>query len=124
MTFYCPKCWSEIPENAGHCPVCSYDLSAYESLSYEDKMIFALSHPIRENRLMAIEALGRLQDSKAVPHLAALLKQDEDYYVLREALLALSRIDTEDAWALIQGAAAHESTLVSHYAERLVSGHS
>ncbi len=120
MTFYCPTCWHEMSEAATQCPICSYDLKAYESLPYAEKMLLALSHPIRENRLMAIEALGRLQYVDAVPHLARLLKQEEDYYSSREALLALSRINTKEGWQLIKEASDHASQLVRHYAGQMI----
>ena len=121
MTFYCPKCWHEIPQQLERCPSCGYDLVAHEALSYEDKMIFALAHPIRENQMIAIQALGDARYQKALPQLAKLMREAEDYYVLRETLLTLSKLDTAESWALIEQGTEHPSRLVRDFAKGLVA---
>lgn len=121
MTFYCPGCWVEIPERARTCPFCGYDLLAYEALSYEDKMILALRHPIQDNRLVAIQALGSARYSTAIRHLAELLDPEEDYYIQREALLALSKFGTNETQSIIEQALTHPSKLVSKFAQKLLA---
>ena len=121
MTFYCPQCWREVPADATECPSCGYDISAHEALSYEEKLIAALAHPIRENRLFAIQALGDPAYRGALPHLAKVLREAQDYYVLRETLVALSRIDSPESRALIVQATEHPSKLGRNFANQLVA---
>lgn len=121
MTFYCPKCWREIQERAERCPFCGYDLNAHEALSYEDKLLAALSHPIRENRRLAIQTLGDLRHRRAAPRLASILREEQDYYVLRETLIALFKMNTAETRALVLDAAEHPSRLVRNFARELMS---
>jgi hypothetical protein len=60
VTFYCPACWQEISEEDKRCPVCGFDLSKDKALSFEEKLLRTLEHPVQENRLLAIQILGNL----------------------------------------------------------------
>lgn len=111
-TFFCPQCWTEISESAGGCPHCGYDLSSYERLSYEEKLILSLKHPIRENRMMAIQLLGNLKSEKAVVALECMLESEEDFYVLRETIHALAGIGGAESMRIIRGLRNHPSRLV------------
>lgn len=110
--FFCPGCWKEIAERDERCPHCGYALGEYQGLSYEQKLIRALDHPIRENRMMAVRILGDLKSQAAVPALGALLDRESDYYVIRETVGALHKIGTSEAIRLIEGLQAHRSEMV------------
>lgn len=116
-TFFCPQCWTEIPESARECPHCGYDLSIYERLSYEEKLILSLRHPLRENRMMAIRLLGDLKSEKAVAALECILESEQDFYVLRESIHALAGIGSAESMRIIRGLRNHPSRLV-----RIVAG--
>jgi len=118
-TFFCPQCWTEIPESALECPHCGYDLSSYERLSYEEKLILSLRHPLRENRMMAIRLLGDLQSERAVAALESMLKSEEDFYVLRETIHALAGIGNAESMRIIRGLRKHPSRLVRTVAGRV-----
>ncbi len=45
LRFFCPGCWMEIEQKADRCPHCGYALNEYQGLSYEQKLIRALSTP-------------------------------------------------------------------------------
>jgi HEAT repeat protein len=116
ITYFCPNCWGEVPEGAAVCPHCRADLSKTQALSIEEKYILALHHPIAENRLIAAEMLGALGSRKALPEFERLLDEEQDYYILREVVLALTRISDPHARELLVAAANHPIPLVSRLA--------
>jgi HEAT repeat protein len=120
VTYFCPACWHEVDHEAARCSACGADLRGYADLSYEDKLLVALNHPVREYRMMAVQTLGRLRSQRAVPSFARLLETEVDYYLLRQVLDALARIGGPDAEALIRGATRHRSTLVRSVAEAVL----
>jgi HEAT repeat protein len=82
-------------------------------------LILSLRHPIPENQMMAIQLLGELKSSSALPVLASMLCEEEDFFVIREIALALCRIGTRESWELIDGLRHHPSRLVRDYAHLL-----
>jgi uncharacterized membrane protein YvbJ len=60
MTFYCPSCWKEIRGDAEKCTHCGADLTEHDQKSFDEKLIQALRHPIRETAGMAVWILGEL----------------------------------------------------------------
>lgn len=109
--FFCPDCWKEIDALATICPHCGYTILEYESLSYEVKLIRALRHPIRENRMMAIRLLGELRSKAALSSLAAILETEEDFYVIRVIIVALEKIGNEESRDMIRSLKTHKSRL-------------
>jgi hypothetical protein len=89
-------------------------------LSYDEKLLIALRHPIREWRMTAIGLLGRPHYAPAVTELARMLATDGDIYVLREVLRALRAIDSVEARAVVLHAAeGHPLRLVRKLARAL-----
>jgi hypothetical protein len=117
-TFFCPECWEEIPESALECPHCRYDLSSYGRLSYEEKLILALRHPLPENQLMAVRLLGDLRSTRAVEYFQEMLAADANFYLVREIVRSLRRIGTGEAEAIIMGLRGHPSRLVRKMAHQ------
>jgi len=122
MTFFCPYCWKEVPAEVSVCPYCGADLQEFSKLSYEEKLLHALNHPVRESRLLAIRLLGQLGSHKALPHFERLLWAEMDVYVVQEVLLALARLATDESHALLTDAATrHPLPLVRHWAQQLLA---
>ena len=71
--------------------------------------------------MMAIQLLGELKSSSALPVLASMLCEEEDFFVIREIALALCRIGTRESWELIDGLRHHPSRLVRDYAHLLIT---
>lgn len=92
MTWFCPSCFEEVAAGAERCPACGTRLDRDER-SYEDKLVAALSHPVRDRRIVAAELLGRIGARRAVPRLAELAEGEEDPYLQAAAARALARID-------------------------------
>lgn len=119
---FCPSCWTQLDDEFPICPVCGYNLAAHSALPYEEKLLLALNHPVRDHRMMAIETLGRLKSRRAIPALGRLLDTERDYYTVREALSALARIGTPASMALVRRATQHPSPLVRRVARDLLAG--
>jgi HEAT repeat protein len=121
-TYWCPRCWRELPADAATCPACGYDVEQYSALPYEQKLLLALRHPVMENRMLAVQALGRRREQQAVPALQQLLEGEVDFYLLREVLEALAAIATDESRVVIEQAREHPSPLVRREAQRLLAG--
>ena len=117
--FFCPHCWKEINAQADQCPYCAYNLKEYKNLSFEEKLINALGHPVRENRMMAIQVLGELRSRKALPVFASILETEEDFYVIREIMLALEKIGGAESKKMLLCLKTHKSKLIRNLAARL-----
>ena len=94
------------------CPHCGSDLSGYERLSYEEKLILSLRHRVRENRMMAIQLLGDLRSKRAVDAFEAILKTEEDFYIVRELVRSLRKIGSARSGRILEGLRNHPSRLV------------
>lgn len=121
VTYFCPNCWSKIDQNEIKCPACGYDIANYSKLPYEKQLLLSLKHPIREDRMIAVQILGKLKNEDAVPEFEHLLKTENDFYLLREVLYALSKINSSRSRALILETTKHRSNLVRSFAERMMA---
>jgi HEAT repeat protein len=118
--FFCPKCWKEIDGQTVKCPHCGYDISKHASLSYEEKLINTLNHPIDDSRMLAIKVLGDLRSQKAVPIFASILETEEDFYTIREIILSLDKIGGTESKNLIRQLHTHRSKLVRMIVEQIM----
>jgi HEAT repeat protein len=81
----------------------------------EQKLILALRHPIRENRMISIQLLGDLKSQAAIAFFASLLETEEDFYVLREIVRSLVKIGSRECKELIRKLKYHPSKLVREF---------
>ncbi len=119
--FFCPHCWKEINAQTDSCEYCGYDLKEYKNLSYEVKLINALSHPVRENRMMASQVLGDIKSKNAIPVFKEIVETSDDYYLIKEILLALKKIGGSESKNVISHLQTHKSNLVSRAAKNLLA---
>ena len=120
--WFCPACWHEVPPDAGACPACGYDLADYAALSYDERLLLSLRHPVRECRMVALAVLGRRRYAPAVPVLREILACEPDYFFIREAVDALDRIGTPESIALLRTLRTHRSPLVRALIEEKEEG--
>jgi len=121
ITYFCPACWSIVPEKADSCPECGEHLSRYSHLSIEQKYILALRHPVSENRILAVRFLGELKSHQALPEFERMLSEEKEYYVLREVVFALTRIRGPQARKLLKAALDHPYYLISLLAKHYLN---
>jgi len=89
-------------------------------LPHEKKLILALNHPIHQNRLLAIQLLGNLRSTAALPYFKAALAVEDNTYLLRDVLTALAKIGSPESREVLSGATKHASHLVREFAARLM----
>jgi HEAT repeat protein len=117
VTYYCPHCWTILDENDQVCPKCGYVIKDYQELSYEDKLLNALHHPVPERRIIAAQVLGILKSQRAlIEFLKILESEEEDYFILRSILLAAAKINHPNRIILLHKASQHPSALVRRLA--------
>ncbi len=112
MTFYCPVCRKEIPEDDVACPYCGADGTSLGQKSFNEKLIRDLQHPARDRVGMAVRRLGELKTAHAVAPLVRLFETTDDPFLQREILGALDRIGTEDALNFIMESIEHPISMV------------
>lgn len=121
LTYYCPKCWTTIEDIELTCPNCGYDMEEFKRLSYEDKLLVALNHPVPERRMMAAQILGNMRSQRALNEFLKIVTSgNTDYYFLRAVLLATAKINHPDRQLILQKASQHYSTLISNFAIELI----
>lgn len=95
MRLFCTECWHEVTQKDSACPLCGADLSGFEELSYDEKLMKALMH--FEPRT-AVRAAQILAMRKSVPGAAAIARAfvdrpDLDIIMGREFLKAIADIN-------------------------------
>jgi HEAT repeat protein len=90
-------------------------------LSIEEKYLLALHHPVSENRIIAARFLGKLGSQKALPEFERMLREEQEYYVLREVVRALSLIPNPLTHELLGIAVDHPYRLISSLAKRYLA---
>ena len=120
MPAYCPSCWNEINPGDDSCPHCSYRMRDYDGLSYEMKLLHALDHPIRETCMLAIQLLGELKSTAALPAFRSILRAEDHVYIIREIARSLAYIGNDESRALLANLKGHRASLVSRLADELL----
>jgi len=85
---------------------------SHEFATYEEKLIKALTHPVREQRMIAIETLGNIRYLPAVPKFELIVRNEDDAYVVREVIRALMKIGTLECMQIIASLTNHPSVVV------------
>lgn len=120
MVYFCQNCFKEISPNATICPYCGADIGKYDVLTFENKLIHALHHPLPDTVSIAVTVLGKIQSKKAVKPLKELFNKTSDPYIQKEILDALFAIDTKDSIRFVKTMLAHTNVIVRKEAEMLV----
>jgi len=119
-TFFCPRCWREVEEGCKVCPYCNFSFEFFDRLSYEEKMISALNHPVDEFKINAINVLGRIGGEKAVDALEKFVERENSVPILLEVVKALklmsNRVDR--ALDVLKKLESHRARVVAKSAKR------
>lgn len=120
MIFFCPNCWEELKKEEKRCPFCGSDLENFSKLSYEDKLIVALSHPVLSYRVNAVNLLGKLSCEKAVCKFEKMV-ETEDVITVLEIINALGMIGSNEAVKLLNKLANNTSPVISKRAKAVLN---
>jgi HEAT repeat protein len=100
------------------CPACGAQVDE-DSRSFEEKLIFALKHPLPETRARICWILGHKKTSAAVPALLEVLN-DNDLFVRVAAIVALGEIGDEAALKDLLRLASDDNKLLRNEAQTAV----
>ena len=103
VTFYCPRCWKEIPEGAKVCPHCQASLEGIGDEKFFDKLIDALRHPVSSQAAFAAQTLGRLGDWRAVEPLLETLGRTRDPEAQEAVIRSLGNLGDARAISALEG---------------------
>ena len=115
----CEQCREEIDVRACEWPFCHHALPDYSWLSFDEKLRLALTHPVGENRILAIELLEKEKGRSALATFRELVPGEKDPRVVAEIARATSRIGGDEARAILFGLKSHGSEMVREIADRL-----
>jgi len=105
MTFFCPKCWKEIPAGRETCPHCGAHLAEEDAKPFVEKLRSALRHPEPETAVRAAWILGERGEVSAVTDLISVLETSEDGFLAEAAAEALGKIGDPRALLALERAA-------------------
>jgi len=121
VTNYCPYCWQTVEGQEETCSACGKHLNGYHSLPYEEKLLLALRHPIRENRALAVHILGKLKSEKAFKEFEKQLIENDDIFDLYEIMMALTNYSCRAKVPWFMTMVSHPAPPVSRLARRLLN---
>lgn len=119
-TYFCPNCWNESRENFRKCPLCGYSIDEFEQLSYEDKLIVALNHPVMIFRVNAIRQLGNMLSERALRYFEEIISKEKDSFILLEIIGALANIGSQNSLKLLGRLAEDGPEIVKQAARKAI----
>lgn len=103
-TRYCWRCFAKQPVDASpadRCPRCGQLPDAPAGTTYTDKLLWSLSHPLVERRVIAATALGSRGERRALDPLRS-MAFDDDPYLAAAAVIALAQFPRADGEAVLR----------------------
>lgn len=98
IKLFCTNCWHEVQPEESVCPSCGSDLSVFNDLSYDEKLIKALMHFEPQTAMRAAEILA-MRKAKAGAYAisnAFVNRADLDPIMARAFIRAIAIIHGED----------------------------
>jgi len=96
LTYFCWHCYGENRSESGQCEHCQHEIASPQGTTFEDRLIWALRHPLTERRMVAVRAIGTRRLTRARQELRTLVS-DQDPYLAAAALEALVEMDGREA---------------------------
>jgi len=103
LTFYCPRCWKEVPDGAQVCSHCQASLEGITNEKFFDKLIDALRHPVSAQAAFAAQTLGWLGNWRAVEPLLGTLGRTRDPEVQEAVIRSLGMLGDARAVSVLDG---------------------
>ncbi|AEE15083.1 hypothetical protein Thena_1471 [Thermodesulfobium narugense DSM 14796] len=119
IKYFCPFCKAELPEDLEICPFCKTDLR--DNVSYDDKIILSLDHPILDVRMLSIKLVGEKCIKKALPKLSDLANKSSDPLELIAIYKSLKQIGSSEANKIIEKIRQKNNKIVNNYIDEITS---
>jgi HEAT repeat protein len=101
MIFYCPNCWSELPDGQRVCQRCNQEVSLWDEKTFEAKLLQSLSHPEPMTQWRAVYLLGEKKATHALGALAELFRRALNPFLKSEVVEAVAKIGGESGRSLL-----------------------
>ena len=121
MVFYCPNCWTEVPDEKQGCPHCGESPAFWDGKKYSDKLIGALAHPEPETQMRAVYVIGEKQIPGSVDALVRLFRRSNNPFLQSEVVKTLGKIGASSAIPFLVVALRHSSFIVRGEAARVLA---
>jgi HEAT repeats len=119
---WCYFCYAVNRHSSGPCVRCGQAIEGPPGLSFDDRLMWALSHPDGDRAVLAAHTLGARGVRSALPALRRAVDEDRDPYLavaaLRSAIAIAGREDLHD-W--LEQLAQSESFMVREVAQRALA---
>jgi len=123
LTHFCWHCYAQNERPDGLCARCGEEIAEPADTTFDDRLLWALRHPIPERRMVAVRALARRRAGRAREPLHELATRADDPYLAAAALEALVELDgIEPHRALVAGLARQGPAPVRRVASVLDTG--
>ena len=92
-TWFCFHCYGRNPRPTGRCQQCGDPIEPPHQLSYDERLIWALDHPLPGTAIIAARVLGFRRTAAAAEPLRRAVAAQRDPYLAAEALRALVAVE-------------------------------
>lgn len=98
VKLFCTDCWHEVRKEDKACPYCGGDLSVFDELTYDEKLIKALMHFEAQTAVRAAKILAMRKSKRAAGAIAQAFinRSDLDVVMGRAFIKAIAEINGED----------------------------
>ena len=105
VKLFCTECWREVRQEDAVCPSCGSDLTVFNDLSYEEKLIKALMHFEPQTAIRAAEILAMRKSKAGAAAIADAFanRRDLDPIMARDFIRAIASILGEDDTSVASG---------------------
>lgn len=121
-TYYCWRCYGRNLRSSGPCASCGQPIQPPTAASYEDRLIWALGHPLPGTQMIAAQVLGDLREAAAERPLRALVDAADPFLAAQALQSLVSIVGVDGLRDLLQGLAEFGAPAVSRVALRALQG--
>jgi hypothetical protein len=95
--WFCFHCYARNPRATGPCQRCCNPIEPPHQVTYDERLIWALDHPLPGTAITAARVLGLRRPAAAADPLRDAVTRQRDPYLAAEALRSLVAIEGIDA---------------------------
>jgi hypothetical protein len=91
--WYCFHCFANNPRASGPCETCGDEIEPPLEISYDERLIWALDHPLADTAITAARLLGVRRPAAAAGPLRRVVVAQRDPYLAAHALRSLVAVE-------------------------------